>query len=390
MNTFFLTGMFRSGSTTLARALNAHPEIACASDPYLEFFKVLRSDLASELGIDVPFKRPLGDYYFSDRNFELLEVIENASYDRSYSFVEWEVLKPILEKRCDIYSASLTPYLDNIIGSTYAEKLVSMLDQIKKCYGDKETKQTGFKEVWGNEFAPSFLENVPNSKVIIMQRDPRAVCASKNVKEEKYPWIFLCRQWRKLAALAWSYSQNPKYKDRIHLINYEDFVAQPEETTKKICDFLEVDWHPDIANPAKYKDGDGSDWKQNTSHGNGDAKFNTASLEKWKQTLEPKEIAYIEYLCSPEMELYSYEKASEYCFTDDELLNNSPRISDEFCANWMKGLIHNDSQWISDEMQKEIKRKNMLGQIIENIDTRTIKNAYIKADIFEELRKHKD
>ena len=64
MTELLLISMFRSGSTTLARALNAHKEIAFASDPYLEIFKCLRSDIAEDLGITTPFSHPLDDYYF--------------------------------------------------------------------------------------------------------------------------------------------------------------------------------------------------------------------------------------------------------------------------------------------------------------------------------------
>ena len=50
MQRLYVTGMFRSGTTTLSRALNTHPEIAFASDPFLDLFKILRSDVAAELG----------------------------------------------------------------------------------------------------------------------------------------------------------------------------------------------------------------------------------------------------------------------------------------------------------------------------------------------------
>ena len=39
----FVTGMFRSGTTLLARSLGAHPKIISASDPYFEFFKHIRN-----------------------------------------------------------------------------------------------------------------------------------------------------------------------------------------------------------------------------------------------------------------------------------------------------------------------------------------------------------
>ena len=43
----FVTGLFRSGTTWLARALNSHPEISFESDPIAPIFNSFRYDLAN-------------------------------------------------------------------------------------------------------------------------------------------------------------------------------------------------------------------------------------------------------------------------------------------------------------------------------------------------------
>jgi hypothetical protein len=356
----FLTGMFRSGTTTMAHALDAHPEIAFASDPFLEFFKTLRSDLAREKqGRDIPYRAPLDDYYFSEDGISLLREIEGASYLREWGHVPWQDLVPIFKTRCQTYSGLLEKYIDSISGNTYAELLSSLLDNIGACYSEgKEVKVTGFKEVWATEFVPSFLDNLPGSKVIIMVRDPRAVCASKNVAEEKYPWIFLVRQWRKLAAIGWAYANNPKYADRIYLLSYEGLVHEPERVTKEISAFLGIAWHPDFADPSSYKGGDGSRWTQNTSYGTGEQKFDTSSLDKWKKKLTEEEISFIDYYCGPEMELFGYKPASQAKGSQSCIA--APRISDAEQAVWMKGLISNDLEHLAVELAKENLRSELL------------------------------
>ena len=46
MKTFFITGMFRSGTTLVSRMFHSHPEIACASDPFAPVFKMFRNQFS--------------------------------------------------------------------------------------------------------------------------------------------------------------------------------------------------------------------------------------------------------------------------------------------------------------------------------------------------------
>jgi dsDNA-binding SOS-regulon protein len=384
MSELFLTSMFRSGSTTLARALNAHKQIAFASDPYLEIFKCLRSEVGKDLGLNIPFMRPLGDYYFSPQQENLLQEIEQADPQRSFNSDVWEELMPVLEKRCNTYSENLVPFLENIAGNTYQQVFQSAISQIKECYGTEKTKVTGFKEVWGIDFVPFFLNMFPEGKTIILQRDPRAVCASKNKTSEKYPWVFLCRQWRKIAALAWYYSQHSDYKDRVLVLKFEEFLSRPDQETKKICDFLNIKWDSNIANPETYKGGSGEVWKQNSSYGGGETKFDLAATQRWRTSLSAEEIAYIEYMCGPEMHLHSYEKIAKQPDSKDYWLTNSPRIKDEDQARWMKNIISNSAEDLSSIMKVEQNRYNLLEGRIPAED-HLVKQSFLKQEIYEEI-----
>ena len=66
MNQLFITGLFRSGTTFLARALNAHPELSVASDPYFEFWKLLRNKWYGGRDAEFNTAAPLSDYFFQD------------------------------------------------------------------------------------------------------------------------------------------------------------------------------------------------------------------------------------------------------------------------------------------------------------------------------------
>lgn len=385
MPELFLTSMFRSGSTTLSRALNAHRSIAFASDPYLEVLKLLRSDIAANKGLPIPFMAPLGDYFSNPTALKLLNEIENADPELPFTSKVWDELHPVLTKRCDAYSKNLIPYLDNIKGSTYAETLSSALQQIENCYGDDETIVTGFKEVWATEFIPFFLNSFPQGKAIILQRDPRAVCASNNRTNEKYPWIFLCRQWRKLAALGWSYAHDEKYSERVFLLNFEDFVASPEKITKDICKFLDIEWDAKFADASAYKGGGGEPWKQNTSFGAGVAGFDVKAGKRWKEQISSDECAYIEYMCEPEMSLHGYASTEEERGKSDYWIKHCPRIKDTDQANWMRKLVPNDRETLTREMEKEKARDNLLLMEKPSSDWDLIERAFLKKSVYREI-----
>ena len=55
---FFITSMFRSGSTFLARTLNSNKAIACASDPVFPYFKALRNKLINR---PIDHQAPISD-----------------------------------------------------------------------------------------------------------------------------------------------------------------------------------------------------------------------------------------------------------------------------------------------------------------------------------------
>ena len=49
MNKYFISGMFRSGTTMIARMLHANPNIVCASDPFAPIFKSFRNNVCNEM-----------------------------------------------------------------------------------------------------------------------------------------------------------------------------------------------------------------------------------------------------------------------------------------------------------------------------------------------------
>lgn len=325
--------MFRSGTTLLARALNAHPALACASDPMAPLFNSFRHDLASNMYRNSHGRfEPLGDYFEQDS--DLLESIWESDFSQPVAANPTELIETI-RSRAMPYSGNWARSLpEQIFDSTYERWIEEFMDLIwKSCGEDKETELVSFKEVWTNEFAPAFLRTFRNSKVLFVIRDPRAVAASKNVTNEKYSLLFLARQWRKLAWLAYRCSE--EFPERTMILRYEDLVLSQEDSFRKICDFTGIPFLEDLLDQSKYLDGEGKPWSQNSSFHPRSSGINAETMQRWKTVLSFDERKLIELICRDGMNAFSYETE----FAPLEILEVSPsehpRVSEVEMASWL-------------------------------------------------------
>ncbi|MFP4053517.1 MAG: sulfotransferase family protein [Phycisphaerae bacterium] len=308
----FVTGMFRSGTTLLARMLHAHRKMAIASDPFARVYKAFRNAAVLQAGAGgrgfCP-DSPLGDYYYCPSARREHMAVRHASLRGTPTdTTDLPGLRRQVAGASGPFSPRIAEHLDLLDGANFAELLEQGVQIVRRAYGDADTAVAGCKEVWTTEFVPHVLEALPDARAIVVVRDPRAVCASNNVTEAKYPWIFLTRQWRKLAAIAWQLAQSsPAGQGRVMLLHYEDLIREPEQTARAMCEFIGVDFDPNLVDPRTFVDGAGEPWVQNSSHFDGKAIFNVRSLDKWRSALSEREVACVESVCAPEMRLLGYE-----------------------------------------------------------------------------------
>jgi hypothetical protein len=326
--------MFRSGTTLLARMLHTHREIVCASDPFRPFFNCLRDDIARELELDIETFAPLGDYFAHKTGLELFGAVQQATLDRPFPDAVRSELRDRIVAHAEPFSPRITARLDAIHGDTFRDVYDDLWSYVPDAYGDGGEQWEATKEVWTTEFTPVLADSYPESKFIHVVRDPRAVCASKNVqKRSKYPWLFLIRQWRKLATLSQQYDR--AYPDRVRIVRYEDLVQSPRETATDICDLLDIDLDESILDPANFVDGAGEQWLQNTSYDDSKASFDTSSVAKWRTTLTDRQRAFIEQLCYPEMASYGYDHVTDSFGLSEEFVFDPPRVPRAELADWI-------------------------------------------------------
>ncbi len=156
-------------------------------------------------------------------------------------------------------------------------------------------------------FMKEILSEIPNSKIIVMLRDPRAIIASRLVSRKPFSrgkkWhlprkiqIFL-----NLSEIFFTYQRFEKWYQinhpRVFFVKYEDLVKNPKEIIKKVLKFLKLPFEPiyDNINPLdmrlntkKVKGMMNSSYQKTKTN-----KVSLASLERWRQVLIPSENEFI-------------------------------------------------------------------------------------------------
>jgi hypothetical protein len=372
---FLLAGMFRSGTTMLARMLHSNPNIVCASDPFLPIFKSFRNTIANELFGKVDSNAPLNDYFFDKNQNNLYQEIQNRSFSISVPKGEIIKLREQIEIDCKPYSPLIIPFLKKLDGETYSDLFLSAFEIINQSYGKKSAKVIGIKEVWVYEFSKHFQKLKSDNKIIHIIRDPRSVVASNYASGGTYPLIFLIRQWRKAAILAMYHANN---SIDMRLLIFEEVLSNPEKKAREMCKFLEVDFHENMTDPSSYIDGIGEPWRQNSSfhiNKNDRTDFNPKAKDSWKKVLNDEVLYLIELFCGNEMKLLGYETNC-----DIGILQKYPQSLLDF-----EDDVSNFSEWIkpyanydyNKEIQSEIERLEMTKSKL-NLSTQAKKLLFLE------------
>jgi hypothetical protein len=332
-NRLFVTGMFRSGTTLFARMLHAHRSVACASDPFRPFFNCFRDAIAADAGVDVEPFAPLDDYFASEDGLTVFDAVQTATMDRPFPADTRTSLLDRTRSHAEPFSPKVTDRLDGIRGDSFRDVFDDLLSYVPAAYGNGDEKWVATKEVWTTEFTPALARAYPESKFVHVVRDPRAVCASKNVQaNSKYSWLFLTRQWRKIATLARMYDE--QFPERVHVVRYEDLVRSPRATVLELCEFLDIDMDDRLLDPSNFVDGSGDQWLQNSSYEGSTASFDTSAVSKWREVLTPRQHEYVEQLCYSEMLSHRYTPDATFGLSE-QLQTDPPRVPDTELADWI-------------------------------------------------------
>ncbi|MEM8523576.1 MAG: sulfotransferase [Bacteroidota bacterium] len=262
-NTFFITGVQRSGTTLLSFILGNHPEVHL--DNYSIAFRLITC-----------FK-----------NYEKV-LPYNLQHDKK------EVLKWLIKKD---YKGRLAELLDvNLLSQTTDIKQLVEKSIEQKLQQNKKT-------AWGDKspnlqyYIPDLLQLLPNAKIIHIVRDGRATANSMSKRSKKN---------LRLSAQAWVdgnivalVNQDILGASQFKIIRYEDLIEKSEETIKSVCDFIGISFQAEML-----------DLSESTLTTNSNSyvkgKLDASKLYAYQEQLSPKQLQRIENIQADLLEKLDY------------------------------------------------------------------------------------
>jgi hypothetical protein len=306
----FLVGPARSGSTLLAKLLDAHPAVNLAIDPFLPLFRCLRDCLLAEHAGFRPGE-PLQDFYYRPARRAQLEALMEADLETVFPDQTWRQLADLARARLGLENPGLVPALKRVGGRDFTQAFSSALDVVAVGGTGGET-WVGMKEVWVIDFLPALARAFPEARFVVINRDPRGMLASLLRLARRDPSqmahaVSYLRHWRKQIACLERYRQWPLISERLFTVRYEDLVEDPARQALALCGFLGLDYHEAMLDPTGYRGRDvGLPWPGNAASGRPLSRIETAQAVAWRRWLDSAICRLAELICWPDLELGGY------------------------------------------------------------------------------------
>ena len=184
--------------------------------------------------------------------------------------------------------------------------------------------QSHDKARWGDKRPAyySFIDELdalfPDAQFVHMVRDGRACVSSmKKTKWFDHEPIPCMATW--MMAIDSSQESGARLgPDRFLEVRYEDLVTAPEPEIRRVCEFLEEEFAPEMCEPEKIADRvNPSYYEQRGQIGEG---IYTKSMEAWREQLQPWEIATFEKAAGERLAHYGYQPSGVEAEVPDEQL----------------------------------------------------------------------
>ena len=308
MNFLYTAGTARGGTNYRTLILNNHSNISMSIDPLIPLFHFYKKSLLINNGnVDMlsnDFVNVLDDYFFDNKRIQIMKAVQKSEPDIPFDMQHWGNLKEKIKSRMSLASSNLIPHLEKIPAPTFQQVFQNIIDLLSSVSKKKNLQWVGFNDNWTVEFFPLVAKLFPNAKFIIHLRDPRAVVCSSEFAEPdpmKRPTIMsFSRHLRKYYAFTEFFLNNPILKNRLLVTYYEPFVNNPEKETRKVLDFIDLEYEPNMINVNLFRKATGEKWGTNK-------KIYKESVKIWESQM-PKEMAeLVEFICSPDMQIHGYK-----------------------------------------------------------------------------------
>ena len=363
----FVFGMYRSGTTVIARSLAGESKIAFASDPIRPFFNWYRTAIQKEISVENFDNNllPLGDYFKTEKNY--IKKLIKSNFSENITSSELTKLRNQIIKEGSPYSPKFISNLkkkEKFVSSNFSDELKHYLSIIISTYGNKNSRLVGLKEVWSIEMALPILNMIGNNaKILVVFRDPLDIVSSSISGKSNYSILSLVSQWRK--QVVFYNFLKIRYPNQVDSINYEDFCSRPTFTLKKKLQSLFNISEFSFSDDLRPLDDSGNFWMKNSSYNNEQVSSNIdfKSVGKYKKVLNNSEIEWVNYLTH----MSSYTKYNKTCDYPIKPKSFFPKRDIVNVADWAKlEILKLEKFNLEEELKNEHKRVEMMLSSIKN------------------------
>ena len=292
----FIAGLPRTGSTLTHRILNRSPQVRLAGEthflgtPGLLGRRIGYADrfaAAGDLSTDAGVERVVTAIYASrGKSFwsRFASTVQRDEFERS--------LREGDRSRRALFDAAMRAFA-----------------QGRPVAGDKTPEHI--------YAVPTLLAWFPQARVVHTFRDPRAIYVSLRRKEraeklsragyiarlagpvfDLYASTSLAIRWRRMARLHRRYAA--EFPGRYTLQRFEDTLADPEGTVRRLCDFIGIAYDAAMLDQVVHN----SSYAPKRSG----AGIDRSTAERWRQHLPKATGRWLSLLCGSELARFGYER----------------------------------------------------------------------------------
>ena len=393
----FVANTARSGSFMIGLMLSTNSKAMIASEGFLELFRSFRNGVIRETAprsIREQFDpaSPFDDYYFSNTGIEILDLIQDGELSCPFDPAEWNQFLAVCKPRISIQCKDFVPHLDGLRAEDYKGVFDNALAMIARTRDATDCKWIGIQDAWTIEFFGPLARAYPEAKFISIIRDPRAFINShlRRGSERPHtasPALSLARHSRKLMAFTHQYQRDPLFDGRLAVVTHEQVLSDPEEQARRLCSFLEVDFEPAMLDTEQYYDhASGSIWEGNSAFEKQTRGLSMHRAHRWRDTLDPKVLRLVEFVCNPDMRTMGYEPL------EDGLGQwPSPDVLD--AVQESNRTCQYQCSWRSDradpqlELGRELFRRTLLTHPRPIEDEGIIRRSFLFPEMYDRLRR---
>ena len=272
----FIIGGSRTGSTMLKTILTNSPELDLTDEMHFFSLPWLRRGVAANIRKHVG---PLDAPNALDRLMDLL--YSGILYSWFWSEAERLLDRNLMHRELSSRPLSLQNIFHAIL-VVHAEM--------------RDKPRLGAKFPTHYSYTDRLLEWYPNCLLLHTTRNPKAVYASQARKYLTQDQNWLDRTYMRMRQfihiniqISWTARLHrrlcnlPNYR----LVRYEDMVQDPASEIREVCEFLKIDFLPNMLTPKRY----GSSYEKPGVIGKG---IETSSLERWQSSIHPLTARFID------------------------------------------------------------------------------------------------